>query len=141
MVLLYIHIAVILSYIYIFRLLFWCYYVYWCYSILYLYIQIVIMLLLYIYWCYSILYLYIQIVIMLLLSTNYIPVVINHLLMAFYTAPSQHYCKVKKLFQPIEINQQKSTNRNQPIEINQQKSTNRNVISLFKTKFRAEVSI
>ena len=32
---------------------------------------------------------------MILLATNYIPVVVNHLLMAFYTAKVPFHCKVR----------------------------------------------
>ena len=35
-----------------------------------------------------------QILLMLLLSTNYIPVVVNHILMAFYTGKVPFNCKV-----------------------------------------------
>merc|ERR1719410_2465821 len=35
-----------------------------------------------------------QVVLMMLLATNYIPVVVNHLLMAFYTAKVPFTCKV-----------------------------------------------
>ena len=35
-----------------------------------------------------------QVVLMLLLATNYIPVVVNHLLMAFYSAKVPFHCKV-----------------------------------------------
>jgi hypothetical protein len=34
------------------------------------------------------------VVVMLLLATNYIPVVINHILMAFYTSAAPSHCKV-----------------------------------------------
>ena len=36
----------------------------------------------------------IKVVVLLLLSANYLPVVINHILMAFYTANNQFACKV-----------------------------------------------
>lgn len=54
-----------------------------------------------------------QIVVMLLLSTNYIPVVINHILMAFYSASAPHTCKVpdnanKELYIPL-VNSSDST--------------------------------
>ena len=47
---------------------------------------------------------HLQIVVMLLLATNYIPVVVNHLLMAFYTSNTRHNCRVSHLafFQYIQ---------------------------------------
>lgn len=39
-----------------------------------------------------------QIVLMLLLATNYIPVVVNHLLMAFYSAKVPFHCKVAIIY-------------------------------------------
>lgn len=36
-----------------------------------------------------------QVVLMLLLASNYIPVVVNHLLMAFYTGKVPFHCKVR----------------------------------------------
>lgn len=36
-----------------------------------------------------------QVVLMLLLATNYIPVVVNHLLMAFYSARVPFTCQVR----------------------------------------------
>ena len=39
-------------------------------------------------------WLLLQVVLMLLLATNYIPVVVNHLLMAFYSAKVPFHCKV-----------------------------------------------
>ena len=36
----------------------------------------------------------VQVVLMLLLATNYIPVVVNHLLMAFYTSKVSFNCRV-----------------------------------------------
>ena len=37
-----------------------------------------------------------QIIIMFLLSANSIPVVVNHLLMAFYAFPTRHNCRVSR---------------------------------------------
>ena len=37
-----------------------------------------------------------QVVVMILLSTNLIPVVVNHLLMAFYAVSAPHNCRVRK---------------------------------------------
>jgi hypothetical protein len=36
-----------------------------------------------------------QIIVMLLLASNTIPVVLNHLLMAFYAVNTPHHCKVR----------------------------------------------
>ena len=41
-----------------------------------------------------------QIIIMFLLSTNSIPLVMNHLLMAFYAASTPHNCRVSKYLSP-----------------------------------------
>jgi hypothetical protein len=43
-----------------------------------------------------------KVVVMLLLATNYIPVVINHILMAFYTSTVPSHCKVHT--QPVFVN-------------------------------------
>ena len=40
---------------------------------------------------------------MLLLATNYIPVVVNHLLMAFYTTSALHNCRVRHLFHYLKF--------------------------------------
>ena len=50
-----------------------------------------------------------QVVLMLLLATNYIPVVVNHLLMAFYTSKVSFNCRVgddgvAKNAQPCPLN-------------------------------------
>lgn len=37
-----------------------------------------------------------QVIIMILLAANVIPVVVNHLLMAFYAVPAPFNCKVRK---------------------------------------------
>ena len=39
-----------------------------------------------------------QIIIMFLLSANSIPIVVNHLLMAFYAVSTPHNCRVSKIF-------------------------------------------
>ena len=38
-----------------------------------------------------------QIVVMILLASNCIPVVVNHLLMAFYAVPAPHNCRVRRI--------------------------------------------